>query len=208
MNEIWKKVEGFKMYSVSTLGKVRNDKTGKILADRHTRHGYLEVILYNNGVKQNQQVHRLIAQTFLENTEHKPQVNHKNGIKDDNRIENLEWCTREENMQHRRDVLGYKPSEETKRKISESLKGNVISEETRRKIGEASKGRLHTEESKRKISDGNSKAIYCIETQQIFKSLTEASKQLNLSLGNLSEVCKGKRNVCGGLHFKYLKEVS
>lgn len=50
---------------------------------------------------------------------------------------------------------GFAPemSEETKRKIGESHKGNRQSEETRKKIGEACKGRHHSEETKRKMSE-------------------------------------------------------
>lgn len=46
-------------------------------------------------------------------------------------------------------------SEETKRKISESLKGRVISEEQKRKLSEINKGKKHTEESKKKMSEAN-----------------------------------------------------
>jgi flagellar biosynthesis GTPase FlhF len=44
-------------------------------------------------------------------------------------------------------------SEETKKKISESLKGNVISSEQRQKISQSLKGRVFSEETRRKISD-------------------------------------------------------
>lgn len=45
--------------------------------------------------------------------------------------------------------------EETKRKISNSLKGNKLSEETKMKISEANKGRIFSEKHKRKMSEAN-----------------------------------------------------
>lgn len=53
---------------------------------------------------------------------------------------------------------GYKVSEETKRKISNSITGRKLSEETKRRMSEVRKGKHHkplSEETKRKISDSN-----------------------------------------------------
>lgn len=53
---------------------------------------------------------------------------------------------------------GYKVSEETKRKISNSITGRKLSEETKRKMSKVRKGKHHkpfSEETKKKISDSN-----------------------------------------------------
>lgn len=61
------------------------------------RGSYLSVCVENK----NRSVHRLIAETFIENPEGKPCVDHINRNKDDNSVENLRWVTHAENQANR-----------------------------------------------------------------------------------------------------------
>jgi predicted transcriptional regulator len=55
-----------------------------------------------------------------------------------------------------------------------------------------------------------SKKVRCIETNQIFNSITEASRKMNCSDPHISSCCKGKRKTCGKLedgtklHWEYI----
>ena len=113
--EIWKSIKGFENeYEISNLGNLRSKnrfvkhyikdanrfykaKSKKI---RLGKDGYYKCTLKKDSLRFDFRVHRLVADTFLENNDSKKIVNHKNGIKTDNRIENLEWCTSSENVIH------------------------------------------------------------------------------------------------------------
>ena len=114
MKEIWKDVPGYEnLYQASNLGRVKSlDKKiktynggyyirkGKILKQMKNYQGYMRVHLLKNGISKTTPVHRIIANTFINNINNYKEVNHKNEIKDDNRVENLEWCTREYNNRY------------------------------------------------------------------------------------------------------------
>lgn len=83
-------------YSVSNLGKVRNDTTTKIL--RLQDSGYLHLRIPHDGCVRNIRVHRAVAETYLVPVEGSPVVNHINGNKHDNRVANLEWASQSHNV--------------------------------------------------------------------------------------------------------------
>lgn len=79
--------------------------------------------------------------------------------------------------------------EETRVKISNSLKGHIVTDETRQKI----------KCSKRNIS----KSVFCFETKQVFISVREACNYFKINSSNLCRVLKGTRNSLKNLHFSY-----
>ena len=97
--EIFKPIDLNPKYSVSNFGRVRNNKTNKILSPRNLQ-GYQRVAFYVDGKPTDFRIHRLVAKAFIPNPENKPQVNHINGNKSDNHVNNLEWCTNGENVRH------------------------------------------------------------------------------------------------------------
>ena len=83
-------------------------------------------------------------------------------------------------------------SEETKKKISESLKGKTFSEETKKKMSEAKKGKTLSEETKKKISESLKGKTFSEETK---KKMSEARKGKTFSeetKKKISESLKGK----------------
>ena len=122
MLEIWRTAvydgeiyEG--LYKVSNLGKIlilnyRNTGKAKLMKPSQEKNGYLKIVLSKNRKRKTCRVHRLIAETFLENPENLPEVNHKDEDKTNNFVflnedgsvdkekSNLEWKTPKENSNH------------------------------------------------------------------------------------------------------------
>lgn len=98
MSELFKSIELNPKYEASTWGNIRRKGSIKNLKFTITKKGYYITHL-GRGITI--KVHRIIANTFLENKSHiNLQVNHKDGNKLNNHINNLEYCTQSENFKH------------------------------------------------------------------------------------------------------------
>ena len=93
MSEEWKEIQYG--YEISNQGRVKNPK-GKILGGSTHKDGYRFITIKGKQIP----IHRIVAESFIENEYNKPFVNHKDGNKMNNSVDNLEWVTQQENIQH------------------------------------------------------------------------------------------------------------
>ena len=123
--------------------------------------------------------------------------------------------------------LGYKHTAETKKKCGLSKKGKKESKTTRLKKSTSFKGRIYSEEHNKKISDAlkgkklskdhiknisishlGQKAHNCIrvrniETNEIFESVSDASKKYKVDRHTIVKCCKKLKDTCGNFHWEY-----
>jgi hypothetical protein len=105
LEEEWRIIGGFDNYSVSNLGRVRNDTTQRILRPIVGSHGYYIVSLYDEGRASTKYVHKLVATAFLGDSEGLD-TNHRDINKLNNNLSNLEYCSSSENQQNRSSYRG------------------------------------------------------------------------------------------------------
>lgn len=95
MIETWKPIDFFPGYSVSDHGRIRTDKTGRILALNENQFGVLQVGLMRDGVQHHRSVPLLVAKAFIlrENIPFDTPIN-LDGDRHNNRVDNLVWRPR------------------------------------------------------------------------------------------------------------------
>lgn len=96
-NEEWLPIEGYEnLYQVSNYGRVKslnyNKTNQEQIRKQSTNKGYQIIGLCKDGKRKTFQVHRLVANAFIPNSNNLPQVNHKDENPLNNHVDNLEWC--------------------------------------------------------------------------------------------------------------------
>lgn len=222
--ENWKKIvinniETF--YSVSDLGRIRNDSKNTFLEGSISTNGYRMVHLRYR-IDKNCSVHRLVAKAFKPHKDMDDlQINHKDGNKLNNAIDNLEWSTALENMRHSFE-MGLQPKR-MRECHQYTLEGDYIQSFTN--SGEAAKVldldvsnifRCVTEEQfiyagfqfkeyrAKKIqawTDPRKKSIFLYSDKGIFiksySSQKECAKDLGVAESSVSRYIKGTRTLEG-----------
>ena len=109
--------------------------------------------------------------------------------------------------------IGVSFSEEVRAKISAHNKGKILSEETRKKMSASRSGsknwaygKTFSAEYRKKLSEShmgqiqcNAKKVQCVETKEIFSSISEA--QRTKSINNIGLVCDNPNRTSGGFHW-------
>ena len=186
-NEVWKDIVGYEgLYQVSNLGRVKSLKR-KVYAGRnrmrwqHERimsnnrtngNGYIIVSLNKESKSETKYVHRLVAESFIENPNNYKYINHKDENKSNNKVSNLEWCTAQYNSTY---------------------------------------NDLHIRNSKKMINNPKiSKKIYQLDEDNniinVFPSISEASRQFNVSNQAISDCLRGIQKHSAGYKWKYADE--
>lgn len=197
--EIFKSIKGYEGYfEVSNFGRVRSldrtitytnrwgskttlKKKGKILSTRINNMGYVMVDLKVNKEKSTKLLHRLVAFTFLENPNNYDQVDHIDGNKQNNNLNNLEWVSQSINIKRAYDNKINNITEEAKKRLSENVKG--VSPKDRCK--EVIQLDLNGNELNR------------------YKSITEASKALNIDRATIRDAITGRRGAKTAKGYKW-----
>lgn len=115
-----------------------------------------------------------------------------------------------EKLKGNKNGLNHPCSDEKKEKISKAQKGKKLTVEHKKELSKAAKNRhVPCSEEKKQILSKNyphKKPVFCEELNQVFDSVQQAARELNLQATNVVKVCKGEKHTAGGYHFKYYND--
>ncbi len=123
--EEWRTIKDFPNYQVSSLGRIKNIKTNRLLKPfKNKTSGYYYINVVNSRGRKCYRVHRLVAKHFINNELNLSDVNHIDENKANNSINNLEWVSHIDNIQH---GTGIKRSKTSRSKPIICSNGNTYS---------------------------------------------------------------------------------
>ena len=190
MIEEWKPVpidEYKEIYEVSNFGRVRSvDRyvncnggkkfhKGKILKPAINKCGYQHISLSCNQKLHTFRVCRLVAKAFVPNPNNLPCVNHKDEDKTNDVYTNLEWC----------DYM-YNNNYGTRNERIVKAQSGIYKPSCK----------SHNETSK--------KAVMCVDTGEVYQSLSEIQRTTGYNHCNISMACRGKLKTAYGKHWIFI----
>jgi hypothetical protein len=130
MSERWKEISHFPGYSVSDHGRIRADKSGRILALNVNQFGLLQVGLMRNGIQFHRSVPLLVASAFIpqESEPFDTPIN-LDGNRLNNHVSNLVWRPR---------WFAIKYNQQFKKELNEPISPHRIVDLKTREISENS----------------------------------------------------------------------
>lgn len=103
-------IEGFDEYLVSKCGKIKSNKTNRLLTPCKNSNGYYQIFFYKNGVRIPILLHRLLAFVFkdLPNLDSGFEVDHRDNNPSNNSLSNLQVLTKEQHLMKSLKTRGHK----------------------------------------------------------------------------------------------------
>lgn len=170
-------VNGFEnLYSISEDGAVFSYYSNFELK-QFMRNGYKAVCLVSDKKKKFKNIHRMLAEAFIENPLNKSQINHIDGNKTNNSLDNLEWATPSENITHAHKT-GLIPKLVHTQEYKEFM--SILMKESK------------------------SMPVICVETGIKYPSAKTAGIELGIVHSSICRACRGERKTAGGKRFNYL----
>lgn len=176
--EIWKDIRGFPGYQVSNLGRVYSNLTNKFLKPEIMKKGYLRVALYNP-----------VTNTKKRIMVHKLVANEFIGV-----------CPEGFQVDHK--------DGNKKNNCVSNLEYVTCKENINRAIENGLRNRSPSKYTLLKSIEVNRKKVRCIETGEVFESIIECSKRLNVSEDGIRKCINHRAKSTNGLHFECVEKTN
>ena len=185
MKEEFRWIKGFEgYYQISNMGRVysfpRYDENmcrhgGIFLKQQKRKDGYLTVHLKKHSLRYAKLIHKLVAESFIPNPNHKNQIDHIDADKSNNVVSNLRWCT---SMENKANPITYNRLIEKSRSNKMLGKKNPFS---------------------RAVAQYNLDGDFIAE----YESCGDASRQTGVSVDSIQMCASGKHKTGMGYKWKY-----
>jgi len=163
--------------------------------------GYLKYSLKNaDGIVKTRPYHRLLMETFVENPNNYPCINHIDGNKLNNSLDNLEWCSISHNNKEAYRLGLRKVSEKTMQQFMRDCHTPKIIEQAIENLRKSKDKAIKNSVEKR----SKPVAIFKNGFYKEFKKEIDACNYLGVKKGSVGRVANKRANTIKGYNAKYL----